>query len=158
MAAAKKKSQKKPGEVAIFNKKARHDYEIISSFEVGIVLTGAEVKSIRAGEVQLKESYVRVKGSECFLIGCHVSPYKFASEESYSPTQDRKLLLHKREILKLNRQIMQKGLTVVPLKMYFNVRGKCKLEIGVGRGKKLHDKRRSIKEKEVKRSLERDRD
>ncbi|MCL4134292.1 UNVERIFIED_CONTAM: hypothetical protein GTU68_009986 [Idotea baltica] len=158
MAAAKKKKQKKPGEVAIFNKKARHDYEINDSFEVGIVLSGGEVKSIRAGEAQLKESYVRVRASECYLIGCHISPYRFTNDPSYNPTAERKLLLHKREILKLNRQIMQKGLTVVPLKMYFNDRGKCKLEIGIGRGKKIHDKRQSIKEKDIKRTIERYKD
>ena len=153
--AAKKKSQKKPGEVAIYNKKARHDYEIADSFEVGIVLTGAEVKAVRAAAVQLKESYVKVSNSECFLVGCHISPYQFASEPGYDPIRTRKLLLHKRQIEKLQQQIMKKGLSVVPLKMYFNARGRCKLEIAVGRGRKLHDKRQNIKEKEIKRSMER---
>ena len=103
--AAKKKSQKKPGEVAIYNKKARHDYEIADSFEVGIVLTGAEVKAVRAAAVQLKESYVKVSNSECFLVGCHISPYQFASEAGYDPIRTRKLLLHKRQIEKLQQQI-----------------------------------------------------
>ena len=156
MAKKKKKQQAPEGaKVIAVNKKARRDYEVLDSTEAGIVLTGAEVKSIRNGSINLRESYIRVKGNECFLVGCHITPYAFARQEETSPTRDRKLLLHRKEIDRLNVQVTQKGLTLVPLKVYFNSRGRCKLEVGLGRGKKLHDKRRDIKDREVKRQLDR---
>jgi SsrA-binding protein len=156
MSSAKQRDAKKASSgQAILNKKARHEYEIVDTLEVGLVLTGAEVKAIRAGNAQLKESYIKVKGNESFLVGCHISPYAFNADPKYDPIRERKLLMHKREIFKLQQQIMQKGLSVIPLKLYFNDGGRCKMEIGIGRGKKLHDKRQSVKEKEVQRSLQR---
>lgn len=155
MSSSKKNAAANSGPPTVLNKKARYEYEIIDTLEAGIALTGAEVKAIRQGNVQLKESYVKVKGKECFLVGCHITAYSFAADQHYNPTRERKLLLHRREILKLERQVMQKGLTVVPMKLYFTSNGRCKLQIGVGRGKKLHDKRQSIKEKEISRQLER---
>lgn len=154
---SKKKSSTAKNEDGILivaqNKKARHDYEILDTLETGIVLKGSEVKSIRAGEVNLKESYVRLQNQELYLIGAHISPYKFSPVESHKPTRDRKLLAHKKEILRLDLQADKKGLTLVPLKIYFK-NGRCKLEIGVGRGKKLHDKREDIKAKEAKREID----
>ena len=156
---AKKTRSTKAGEdgsrVVDFNKKARHDYEILDTLEVGLVLSGSEVKSVREGGISLRESYVRVKGAECFLVDCHIAPYKFSRKDDQEPYRERKLLLHKREIERLGIQIQQKGLTIVPLKVYFNARGRCKLELGVGRGKKLHDKRQDMKSKEAKRAMDR---
>lgn len=157
MAGGKKNKAQNTGGLPqpIVNKKARHDYEILEKYEAGISLTGSEVKAIRAGNVQLKESYVKIVNSECFLVNCHIPPYRFTADAAYVPTRERKLLLHRREILRLNQSIMQKGLTVIPLRLYFTERGRCKIEIGVGRGKKLHDKRESLKEREVARTLQR---
>ncbi len=136
------------------NKKARRDYEIIDTFEAGIVLQGSEVKSIRDGGINLKDSYVRVKGGEIFLVGSHISPYSHAPADAHETVRDRKLLMQKREIERLAAQVQQKGLSLVALQIYF-VRGRCKLEIGLGRGKKLYDKRRDVKDKEAKRAMER---
>ncbi len=156
MGKKKKQDQTSDGvKVIALNKKARRDYEVVDTLEVGIVLNGAEVKSIRGGLVNLRESYVRVKGGECYLVGCNITPYAFARQEDISPTRDRKLLLHRKEIDRLHVQTTRKGLTIVPLKIYFNKRGRCKLELAVGRGKKLHDKRRDIKDRENKRQLDR---
>ena len=156
MAKKKKKSSvESGGKVVSVNKKARRDYEIINTIEAGLVLNGAEVKSVRAAAVNLKESYVRFKKGECYLVGCHISPYAYARQEEVSPTRERKLLLHRREIIRLEVQVKQKGLTVVPLKLYFNAKGRCKIELGLGRGKKLHDKRQDVKEREAKRQLQR---
>jgi SsrA-binding protein len=118
------------------------------------VLTGAEVKSIRAGQVNLKESYVKEKRRELYLTGCHISPYEFARREETDATRDRKLLMHKHEIETLSGKMQQKGLTLVPLRLYFR-KGRCKLEIGLGRGKKLHDKRQDMRAKEADRDIER---
>lgn len=137
------------------NRKAKRDYEIIDRLEAGMSLTGAEVKSARAGEINLQESYVRITNRECFLVGCHFAPYTYARQDEVDPTRDRKLLLHRKEIERLDAQIRQKGLTAVPLAMYFNGRGRCKIEIGLGRGKKTLDKREDIKAREAKRYLER---
>ena len=137
------------------NKKARRDFEIRDTFEAGIALLGSEVKSIRDGGVNLRDSYIRFKNGECYLVGCHVSPYKFSSHDAPDPIRDRKLLLHKRDIEKLGSQVQAKGLTLVPLKIYFNKRGRCKLEVALGRGKKLYDKREDIKAREAARQMER---
>lgn len=136
------------------NKKARHDYEIVEVFEAGIVLAGSEVKSIRGGEVNLKESYVKFKGDELFLVGCHISPYSHSRVDAHDPIRDKKLLMHRREIDKLIGKIQQKGLTIVPLRLYFK-QGRCKVEIGLGRGKKLHDKRQDMKTREAVRDMAR---
>ena len=136
------------------NKKAYHDYQIIEVLETGISLKGNEVKSIREGGVNLKDSYVRFIKGEVYLIGCHVTPYSHARREECEPTRDRKLLMHRREIDKLGIRVQQKGLTLIPLKIYFK-KGRCKLEIGLGSGKKLYDKRQDLKSKEARLEIDR---
>ncbi len=137
------------------NKKARRDYEILDTAEAGIVLCGSEVKSIRNNGISLRDSYIRMKGDECYLVGCHIAPYKFAGVDAHDPYADRKLLLHRREIDRLAMQVKTKGRTLVPLKVYFNKSGRCKVELGIGRGKKLYDKREDVKGREAKRHIER---
>jgi SsrA-binding protein len=134
------------------NKKAYHDFFIEDTFEAGIVLTGTEVKSIRAGKVNLKESFCRIKDGEVFINNMNVSPYDFGNRENHDPTRMRKLLLHHAEIDKLVRLTEQKGLAMVPTKLYFKG-NHIKMEIGIGRGKKLHDKRQSLKSKEADREM-----
>ncbi|HEX9161969.1 MAG TPA: SsrA-binding protein SmpB, partial [Thermoanaerobaculia bacterium] len=118
------------------NKKAFHDYHVLEKLEAGIELTGTEVKSLRDGAANLKDSYVNVKNGEAFLFGAHISPYTHGNRENHDPERTRKLLLHRREIEKLHTQLMEKGLTIVPLRLYFKG-GRVKAEIGVVRGKKL---------------------
>jgi len=136
------------------NRKARHDYEILETFEAGMVLTGSEVKSLRAGRANLKDSYARIDRDEAFLLNAHISPYAAASHFGHEPERNRKLLLHRSEIDKLNGRIQERGLTVIPLKIYFK-NGRAKVLIGVGRGKKAYDKRESIKEREMRREADR---
>lgn len=135
------------------NKKAFHDYHILDKFEAGVVLTGTEVKSLRDGKANLKDSYVLVKNGEAFLLNTHISPYSHGNRENHDPLRTRKLLLHKREISKLTDEVTHKGLTIVPLQMYLKS-GRVKVEIGVAKGKKLYDKRATEKEKEGKRDAE----
>jgi len=134
------------------NKKAYHDFYIDETFEAGIVLTGTEVKSIREGKVNLKESFCRIKNGEVFINNMNISPYDFGNRENHDPTRMRKLLLHHVEIDKLIRLTEQKGLAMVPTKLYFK-RNHVKLEIGIGRGKKLYDKRETLKRKEADREM-----
>ena len=134
------------------NKKAYHDYFIDETFEAGIVLTGTEVKSIREGKVNLKEAFCRIKNGEVFINNMNIAVYEFGNRENHEPTRMRKLLLHHVEIDKLIRLTEQKGLAMVPTKLYFK-RNYIKLEIGVGRGKKLHDKRQTLKQKEADREI-----
>ena len=137
------------------NKKAFHDYFVEERFEAGMVLDGWEVKSIRAGHVQLKEAYVVVKGAEIFLIGCHVTPLTAASTHVQAdPTRTRKLLLHGEEIRKLIGKVERAGYTLVPLDLHYT-RGRVKLEVGLAKGKKQHDKREAEKEKDWKREQQR---
>ncbi len=136
------------------NKKARHDYFVEDTYEAGIALAGTEVKSIRMGKVNLKDSYVQIKGGEAFLHGCHVSPYEKGNIFNRDPFRDRKLLLHKSEIQKLNAKVMQKGYTLVPLQLYL-VSGRVKLELGVCQGKKLYDKRDALAQRDAKRESDR---
>jgi len=151
---SKKKKTDNSNTIAL-NKKARHDYFIEQSLEAGISLEGWEVKSLRDGRVQIKESYVILKNNELFLFGAHISPLNSASSHvDPDPTRTRKLLLHRLEINRIRDKINQKGATVVPLKLYW-ARGKVKLEIGVAKGKKSHDKRQDIKERDWKRDKER---
>ena len=142
-------------EVLEVNKKARRDYEILESLEVGISLLGSELKSSRNGGMSLRESYVVIKGNECFLTNAHIAPYEFARGENVDPYRERKLLLHRREILKLAAKMQTKRLTLIPLRSYLNSKGRLKLEIGLGKGKKLYDKRADIKEKTVQKKLDR---
>ena len=147
---SKKKKSDNSNTIAL-NKKARHDYFIEQSLEAGISLEGWEVKSLRDNKVQIKESYVILKNNELFLFGAHISPLNTASTHvDADPTRTRKLLLHRLEINRIRDKINQKGATVVPLKLYW-VSGKVKLEIGVAKAKKAHDKRQDIKEKDWKR-------
>lgn len=136
------------------NKKARHDYFIEQTFEAGIVLSGTEVKSIRQGKVSIKDSYAVIKDGEVFIYGMHVSPYEQGNIFNKDPLRDRKLLLHRYEINKLIGSIQQKGMTLVPIELYFR-NGKVKLELGLGKGKKLHDKRDDIAKRDAMREIDR---
>jgi SsrA-binding protein len=138
------------------NKKAFHDYEITEKYETGIVLVGTEVKSIRQGKVSLRESYVEIRFREPFLINSNVSQYSNASCNNHEPRRKRKLLLNKREIIKLERKVKIKGVSIIPLRMYFNKKGFVKIEIGVAKGKRLYEKKQAIKERDIKREMERD--
>ncbi len=135
------------------NKKAYHDYDILETFEAGIVLTGTEVKSIREGRINLKDSYARIKKGEVYLMECHISPYPHGGRFNHEPTRERKLLLKKREIKRLIGKIKEKGMTLVPLKVYFK-RGLVKVELGLCKGRKLHDKRAAEQEKTIKREID----
>ncbi len=135
------------------NKKARFEYEILDTYEAGILLKGSEVKSIRSNGISLVESHVRIIKSEVFLINAHIAPYAFEQITILDPRATRKLLLNKKEILKLERSVREKGLTVVPLKAYFKA-GLVKVEIALGKGKKLHDKRQTMKERTLKREAQ----
>ncbi len=138
------------------NKKARHNYEIDTEFEAGIVLVGSEVKSIRAGRVSFQDAYADIKNGEVFLRGLHISPYKYAYNANHEAMRTRKLLLHNYEIRKLIGKVKEKGYTLVPLKIYFK-NDKIKVLIGLGRGKKLYDKRETIKKRDMKRDMDRER-
>jgi SsrA-binding protein len=134
------------------NKKALHDYFIVQKFEAGIALQGTEVKSLRDGNANLKDSYVTLEKGEAFLFGAHISPYSHGNLENHDPERTRKLLLHKRELEKLKKETTEKGLTVVPLRLYFKG-AKVKAEIAVVRGKKQYDKRETEKRREVDREM-----
>ena len=137
------------------NKKARHDYAIEDKYEAGLVLTGTEVKSLRAGKCSVKESFIRVENGEVYIYGMHISPYEKGNIFNKDPMRVRKLLLHKYEINKIEGSLQEKGLTLVPLKVYFKD-SLVKLEIGVARGKKLYDKRQDIAKKDQQREASRD--
>jgi SsrA-binding protein len=137
------------------NRRARHRYEITEQLECGIMLTGSEVKSLRDGKLSLDEAYVRLDGGELWLVGADIPEYRQATIWNHDPKRRRKLLVHAGQLRKLAARLNEKGLTIVPLRAYFNARGIVKLMIGVGRGKKLHDKRESLKDREVKRQIDR---
>ena len=136
------------------NRKARFEYFVSDTYEAGLVLKGTEIKSIRQGKMSLQEAYVRTDGEEAWLVGAHIAPYEQASTAQHSPTRDRKLLLHKKEIRQLWNAVRIKGMTIVPLRVYLKA-GRAKLEIGVARGKKQYDKRESIKERDIQRESSR---
>lgn len=136
------------------NRRARYDYEIFDTYEAGLVLRGSEVKSLRDGRANLKDSYAIWKDGEMWLIGCRISPYPFARGGGHEPDRTRKLLLNRHEIEKIRSQIAERGRTVVPLKMYFKD-GKAKLELGVAKGKDRFDKRETLKRKQADREMER---
>ncbi len=137
------------------NRQARYLYEILETYEAGIVLVGTEVKSIRAGKVNLKDGYAIIRQGEAWLLNVHISPYKAGGEYfNHEPRRTRKLLLHRKEINRLIGKVEQQGLTLIPLKMYFKG-GRIKISIGLGKGKKIHDKRESIKRREDKRDIAR---
>jgi SsrA-binding protein len=137
-------------QVIATNRKALFNYEILERAEAGIVLAGSEVKSIRAGALNFRDSFVEYRKGELWLVGCHIGPYGFANIQNHSEGRDRKLLLHKREILKLGGKVHERGFTIVPLRAYFKD-GRIKVEIGLARGKQAHDKRESIKRKDIER-------
>lgn len=132
------------------NRKAYHDYSVLEKLEAGIVLLGTEVKSIREGRINLKDSYAMIKDGEAMLLNCHISPYSHGNRENHDPTRTRKLLLHRKELRKLVGKTQEKGLALVPLRVYLT-RGKVKIELGVARGKKEYDKRETERRKEVDR-------
>ena len=136
------------------NKKARHDYHIIEVIEAGMVLLGTEVKSLREGRANLKDSYARIRDGELYLVQAHISPYSHASYDNHDPERVRKLLVHKRELKRLTGKTQEKGLTLVPLKIYFKD-GKAKVELALASGKKSYDKRETLKRQTQKREMER---
>ena len=135
------------------NKKAYHDYFILDTYEAGIALQGTEIKSIRKGSVNLKDSFIRIRNDEAFIDNMHIAPYEQGNRFNHEPLRQRKLLLHKKEIKKLQKELKENGLTIVPTKLYFNT-SKLKVEIALARGKKLYDKRQDLKEKDSKRDIE----
>lgn len=136
------------------NRRARHDFNILESFEVGIALKGTEVKSLRAHKASLSDSFARIDGKELFLYNMHINPYEFGSYTNVDPKRKRKLLAHKNEIIRLIGQASQKGMTLVPLKVYFK-RGKAKIELALAKGKRQYDKREALKKHEARREMER---
>ncbi|RMG93628.1 MAG: SsrA-binding protein SmpB [Chloroflexi bacterium] len=136
------------------NKRATHDYELLEKFEAGLVLTGTEIKSIRAGRVSLQRSFVQPRDGELWLIDAHIAPYEHGNRENHDPVRPRKLLLHRREINKIIGQLSQKGLTVVPTKMYLK-NGLAKIEIALARGKRKYDKRADLARKDAERQVQR---
>lgn len=139
----------------IANKKARFNFEILETIEAGIVLTGSEVKSLRDGKCSLDEAYARIERGEAHLLDCNISPYPMAGYAQHKPTRERKLLLHRAQIRKWAAQVVQAGLTIVPLAIFFSERGFVKVDLGLARGKKLHDKRHSMKERDTRREMSR---
>lgn len=148
-------SQKGRGNNIVTNRKARHEFHIQEELEAGIVLTGTEVKSLREGKVSLQEAYCFIEKNEVFIRGMNIKEYEAGSYNNHDPMRVRKLLLHKKEIKKLRKSLDEKGLTLIPLRMFFNGRNLIKIMIGLGRGKKLHDKRHDIKSKDIQRELDR---
>ncbi len=148
------KASSESEKIVCTNRKARHDYYIQDTIETGVVLVGTEVKSLREGRAHLKDSYALVKNGEVFLFNCHISPYTHGNLQNHEPLRTRKLLLHRAQIRKLLGLTTQKGFTLVPLKIYFT-RSKVKLALGIAKGKKLHDKRHALREKEANRDMER---
>lgn len=142
------------GKTVASNRRARHDYEILDTFEAGLSLLGSEVKSIRAGQVSLADSYATVSGGEVWLEGAHIAPYKFARDGGHDPVRRRKLLMHRGEIDRLTGRLAARGLTLIPLRLYFKD-GKVKVELGLAKGRRTIDKRRAIRDREQKREMDR---
>ena len=143
-----------PDKTVAVNRRAHHQYAIEETVEAGLALTGTEIKSIRAGRVNLAEAYARIERGEAWLIGAHIAPYEQGNRNNHEPTRTRKLLLHRDQISELIGRTQAKGFTLVPLKLYIR-NGMAKLELGIGRGKKAYDKRRTIAERDARRDLER---
>ena len=140
--------------VIVDNRKARHDFHIIETIETGIALKGTEVKSLRLGKVNIRDSFARIKDGEVFLHGMHISPYEQGNRFNHDPLRIRKLLLHKREIIRLAGKIQEKGYTLVPLSLYWK-NGKCKVNLALAKGKRLHEKRETIARKDAERRIQR---
>lgn len=137
------------------NRKARRDYEILETMEAGLVLVGTEVKSLRDGQAQLKDSFAAIDDGELYLYNAHINPYRMGNRFNHEPTRTRKLLMHEREIGRMIGKIQEKGLTLIPLRLYFNDSGRVKVELGLARGKRSYDKRREIAERDAKREMRR---
>ena len=137
------------------NRKARHNYHVLDTLECGIVLVGSEVKSLRAGQLSLDEAYGRVEGDEVWLLGANITEYKYSHALNHEPKRRRKLLMHRREMRKFANQAIEKGLTLVPLKMYFK-EGRAKVLLGICKGKQKHDKRDAMKQREMRRDIDRE--
>jgi SsrA-binding protein len=138
------------------NRRARHDFTIDDTFEAGIVLTGTEIKSIRAGKVNLSDAYARVDHNEAWLVGAHIAPFEGGNRYNHEPKRTRKLLLRRSEIDELLGRAKAKGQTIVPLRLYINPKGRAKIELGLARGKQLHDRRRDIARQDARRDVERE--
>jgi SsrA-binding protein len=151
---SRKKAKARSNGAVASNPKARHDYEILETLEAGIVLTGSEVKSLRGGAASLRESFAIIRDGEPLLIGMHIAPYAQAGYAGHDPTRTRKLLLHKGEIQRLVGKTAERGLTLVPLRVYF-AHGLAKVEVGLARGKRTYDRRESLKEREAKMQIDR---
>jgi SsrA-binding protein len=136
------------------NRKAKHDYHLLDTYEAGISLLGSEIKSIRAGQISIKEAYVRVDGREAWLVDAHISPYNQANRYNHEPRRPRKLLLHKKELVRLYDNVRKKGVTIIPLRIYLKD-GRAKVEIALARGKKRYDKRQTIANREAQREMDR---
>lgn len=141
-------------QVVATNRRARHNYDIVDTFEAGLVLRGSEVKSLRAGQIQLKDAYATIRHGELWLENAHIAPYSFAADGGHDPERPRKLLLHRREIDRLIGRMNEQGLTLVPLLVYFT-QGRAKVELALAKGRRTHDKRRKIVEREQQREMER---
>lgn len=155
MAAKHKKSAEDGRKVVADNRKARHDYHILETFEAGLSLQGTEVKSLRAGNVAIREAYITLRDGDAFVVGMNISPYEQGNIHNHEPTRDRRLLLHRRELVELEEHVTRKGNTVVPLQLYF-LRGRAKLAIAVARGKQKHDRRQDIIERDTRRQVQRE--
>jgi SsrA-binding protein len=142
-------------ETIALNRKARHDYTIDDTLEAGMVLTGTEIKSVRAHRVNLGDGYVRVERGEAWLVGAHIAPFEGGNRMNHEAKRTRKLLLHRAQIVELGVRMKAKGMTIIPLRLYIDARGHAKLELGIGRGKKLYDRRRDIAERDSRRDMER---
>ena len=144
------------GKTVATNRKARHDFSVEDSFEAGIALTGTEIKSVREGSVNLQDAYARIEKGEVWLIGARIAPWSGGNRWNHEPMRDRKLLLHRAQIDQLVGRTKAKGLTMVPLSMYFNDRGKAKVQVGLVKGKKQYDRRRDIADRQSRRDVERE--
>lgn len=143
-------------ETIALNRRARHEFTITDTFEAGLVLTGTEIKSVRARKVNLSDAYARVEKGEAWLLGAHIAPFEQGNRYNHEPRRDRKLLLHRTEIDQLMGRAAAKGLTVVPLRLYINDKGRAKVELGLAKGKQLHDRRRDIADRDSRRDMERE--
>jgi SsrA-binding protein len=154
MSAKKDKRHESKGPAAV-NKKAYHNFELVEKIEAGLSLVGSEVKSLRTGTADINGSYARIINGECFLLGATIAQYEQAGQRNHEPLRKRKLLLHRREILKIRTKLEQRGFTLVPLRIYFSSRGLAKVELALARGKRQYDKRKSITERQTKRDIDR---
>src|SRR6185295_9973034 len=145
-----------PEKTIALNRRARHEYSIEDSLEAGIVLSGTEIKSVRAGKVNLANAFARIDRGEAWLVGAHIAPWEGGNRLNHEPKRDRKLLLHRGQIDQLLGRTKAKGLTLIPLKIYITSRGKAKLELGLGKGKQLYDRRREIQARDIRREVERE--